>query len=98
MYVRIIRGQPKPGQVAEMAKRWEKLVAPRLQAMSGFQHAYFCGDVAANTTVAVSLWDEHPDTEAMRRVMKDFSAQMQDITTGPPSVETHEVLAQAQAS
>ena len=98
MYVRIIRGQPKPGQVAEMAKRWEKLVVPRLQAMSGFQHASFSGDVTANVAVSVSLWDKHPDTETMRQVTKDFSAQMQDITTGPPSVETYEVLAQAQAS
>ena len=48
-------------------------------------------------TVTVSLWDEHPDTEAMRQLMQEISAQMQDITTGPPSVETYEVLAQVQA-
>ena len=96
MYVRIVRGQPKPGQVAEVAKRWE-VAAPRLRTMPGFRASYFCGDAAANTTVAVSLWDEHPDTEAMRQMMREVSAQMQDITTGPPSVETHEVLAQVQA-
>lgn len=94
MYVRIIRGQPKPGQVTEMAKRWETHAAPRLQQMPGFQHAYFSGDVAQNTTAAVSLWDEHPDTEASRQLVRDIAAQMQDIATGPPIVETYEVLAQ----
>ncbi len=62
--------------------------------MPGFRAAYCSGDVAANVTVTVSLWDEHPDTEAMRQMIKEISAQMQDITTGPPIVETYEVLAQ----
>ena len=97
MYVRILRGQPKPGQVAEVAKRWEVAAAPRLRTLPGFRDAYCSGDVAANVTVTVRLWDEHPDTEAMRQLMNEVSAQMQDITTGPPSVETYEVLAQVQA-
>lgn len=98
MYVRITRGQPKPGQVAELAKRWEAAAAPRLRTMRGFRDSYFCGDTAANTAVAVSLWDEHPDTEAMNRLMQEITGVMGDITAGPPTTDTYEVLAQVQAS
>ena len=97
MYVRITRGQPKPGQIAELAKRWETHAAPRLQQVPGFQHAYFSGDITQNTAVAVSLWDEPPDTEAMNRAMKEFMGVLDDITAGPPTIDTYEVLAQVQA-
>ena len=57
-----------------MAKRWEIHAGPRLQQMPGFRHAYFSGDITQNTTAAVSLWDEHPDTEALRQLVQDIAA------------------------
>jgi len=44
--------------------------------------------------VEASRWDQHPETEAMRQMMTDVTAQMQDTTTGSSTVETYAVLAQ----
>ena len=94
MYIRIVRGQPQPGQVDEVARRWEEHLAPRLRGLPGFRHGYFTGDRAADRVAGVTVWDERPG-EAADQAMREFRQQVQDITTGPPAVEDYEVLAEA---
>jgi quinol monooxygenase YgiN len=91
MYVRIVRPQLRPGQVDELAKRWEAFIAPRLREAPGFQHAYFSGNREQNTIAGVTVWDQRPP-EVMQQAMQEFQAQVQDIMTGPPTIEDYEVL------
>ena len=94
MYIRIVRGQPQPGQVDEVARRWQEHLAPRLAGLPGFRHGYFTGDRAANRVVGVTVWDDKPG-EAADQALREFGQRLQDITTGPPTMEDNEVLAEA---
>ncbi|HKG26526.1 MAG TPA: hypothetical protein VKB09_12820 [Thermomicrobiales bacterium] len=95
MYVRIVRGQPQPGQVEEAARRWQEHHASRLRGLPGFRAAYFIGDRVANTVGAVTIWDEKPGV-ALDQAEREFRQRVQDITLGPPTIEVFEVLAVAQ--
>ena len=94
MYVRIVRGQPQPGQAEEVARRWKEHLAPRLRGIPGFRAAYFVGDREANMGVGVSIWDDKPG-EALDQAMREFRQRVQDIAAGPPDIEDYEVLAEA---
>jgi len=91
VYIRIIRGQAQPGQVEELARRWRDFFLPRRE-QAGVRHAYFAGDRATNTTVAVSIWDERPDA-AMTAGWSDFLSEAADLSAGETTVEEYEVLA-----
>ena len=92
MYVRIVRGTAKAGQVEELARRWEGIVAPRLKQAPGFRHAYFTGDRAGTRTVGVTLWDGELDRARAEQLVREFAAQVSDLIEGPPEIEDHEVL------
>ena len=94
MYIRIVRGQPQPGQAEEVARVWKEHLAPRLRSIPGFRAGYFIGDREANKVAGVTIWDAKPG-EAVVQAMAEFRQRVQDITTGPPSVEDYEVLAEA---
>jgi heme-degrading monooxygenase HmoA len=94
MYVRIVRGQPQPGQAEELARRWKEYVAPRLGSAPGFRHAYLAVERESNRIAGVSIWDAKPG-EAVDQAMREFRQQVQDITGGPPVIEDYEVLAEA---
>ena len=94
MYIRIVHGQPKPGQVDETARRWKEFLAPQLRSIPGFRHGYFTGDREANRVAGVTIWDAKPG-EAADEAMRGFRNQVQDITAGPPVIEDNEVLAEA---
>jgi heme-degrading monooxygenase HmoA len=93
MYIRIVRGQPQPGQVDEVARRWKEHLGPRLGSIPGFRHAYFSGDREANRITTVSVWDDKPG-EAVDQAMREFRQRVQDISVGPPTIEDNEVLAE----
>ena len=95
MYVRIIRGQTQPGQVDELARRWQEVVAPRLKGVPGFRRIYFCGDRGTNRMAAVSVWRSRPDEAALDRVVQEFRERVRDITAAGPVIEGDEVLAEA---
>ena len=94
MYLRIVRGQPQPGQAEELARRWKEYAAPRLKSVPGFRHGYLSVERATNRVAGVTIWDTQPD-QAADQVMQGFRDQIQDITGGPPEVEDYEVLAEA---
>ena len=94
MYIRIVRAQPKPGQVDELARRWKEFIAPRLVGVPGFRHGYFSGDRDANRAAGVTIWDEKPGAAA-EQAMQEFRQHVQDIVAGPPTIEDNEVLAEA---
>lgn len=95
MYMRIVRPNVHPGKAAELARRWQEAMAPRLQALPGFKHAHFGGDTQTDSMAGVSVWEDRAGLEAMSQAMREFSAQVQDIATGPPAVEDFEILAEA---
>ncbi len=95
MYIRIVRAQTKPGQVEELATRWHGFIGARMASMPGFRHAHFGADRTANTTVAISMWDDRPDSAALEPMVREFREQVADISGGAPVVEEYEVLANA---
>ena len=95
MYIRIVRAQTKPGQVEELASRWHGFIGARMAGMTGFRHAHFGADRTANTTVAISVWDDRPDPAAMEPMVREFREQVADLSAGTPVIEEYEVLAEA---
>jgi len=93
MYIRIVHGRPQPGQVDEVARRWKVDLAPRLASLPGFRHGYFSGDREANRVAGVTVWDDRPG-EVADEAMREFGERVRDITTGPPTMEDNEVLAE----
>jgi heme-degrading monooxygenase HmoA len=93
MYIRIIRGEVKAGQVDEFAKRWQGFVPDRMRATAGFRRAYLLADRETNAVGSVSVWDSRPDRAAVDRTMAEFRPTVDDLTGGsPPRVEEYEVL------
>ena len=39
MYIRLVRGQAQPGQVEELARRWQAFWGEQMPQISGFRHA-----------------------------------------------------------
>ena len=95
MYIRIVRAQTGPGQAEELATRWEGFIGARMRGMAGFRHAHFGADRAANTTVAISVWDDRPDAAALEPMVRAFREQVADLSAGAPVIEEYEVLAEA---
>ena len=93
MYIRLVRGQPQPGQLDELARRWKEHVGARFGSLPGFRHAYFVGDREVNRVVGISVWERHPGA-ALDEVMTQFRQQAQDLVAGPPTIEDYEVLAE----
>lgn len=92
MHMRVIRAQTRPGQVVELAKRWEAFYRPRLQGIPGFRHVHFGGDQETNTIIAVSVWDQLPDSAVVDQAMQAFNEQVRDIAAQQPTVEDFEIL------
>ena len=97
MYVRTVKARTQPGQVDELARRWAEFFGevrrsgppgPRPRA------AYLAGDRAGNATLNVTTWDELPDDAMVAPLMREFGERVRDLVTGPPEVETYEVLAE----
>ena len=93
MHVRIVRGEVRPGQAEELARRWTEYVGPRLGDAPGFRRAYMTIDRATNEMVGVSVWDAKPG-EAVDQAMRAFGQQAQDLIARPPAFADYEVLAE----
>ncbi len=93
MYLRIIRGQPRPGMADEFARRWKAYASQRLPEAPGFQHAYAAVDNASGAGVVVTLWDQLPDHSWTEHFIQEFRSQVQDLISGAPVIEEYEVLA-----
>jgi quinol monooxygenase YgiN len=98
MYVRIVRGQTRDGQVEELVRRWQTFIVPQLQAAPGFHHVYFCGDCDANAMAAVSVWDSQPDADVLNRAMHDFTSEARSLLRGQPTIEDYEILGEFSAA
>ena len=97
MWVRMIRGQVRPGQVDEFVRRWKEQAAPRIQGSPGLRNLYMSGDRGSGTIVTVALLEQEPDEAAraaFRQTFERFREQVQDLVAGPPTIEEFEVLAQ----
>jgi hypothetical protein len=93
MYVRIVRAQAPPGQVEELARRWEAFWGVQMPQVPGFRHAHFAAGPETNATISISVWEQRPDTATMEPLMEQFREQVADISAGPPVFEEYETLA-----
>jgi heme-degrading monooxygenase HmoA len=93
MYVRIVRAQAPPGQVEELARRWQAFWGAQMPQVPGFRHAHFAAGPETNATISISVWEQRPDPATMEPLMEQFRAQVADIAAGPPSFEEYETLA-----
>ena len=94
MYVRIVQGQPQPGQGDDVARRWKEHLAPVLRDLPGFRAACFVTDPGRTRGIGISFWDDKPG-EAVDQAMHQLRQRVADITSGPPTIEDFEVLAEA---
>ena len=93
MYVRIVRAQAPPGQVEELARRWQAFWGTQMPQIPGFRHAHFAAGPETNETISISVWEQHPDAAIMEPLAEQFREQMADISAGPPAFEEYETLA-----
>jgi heme-degrading monooxygenase HmoA len=93
MYIRIVRGQAQPGQVEELARRWQAFWGAQMPQVPGFRHAHFAAGREANAIVSISVWDSRPDHATMEPLMQQFQGQVTDVSAGPPAIEEYETLA-----
>jgi len=93
MYIRIVRAQVPPGQIDEVARRWQAFWGVQMPQISGFRHAHFAAGPETDRTVSISVWEERPDAAMMEPLMEQFREQMADISAGPPMFEEYETLA-----
>jgi len=89
--VRVVRAQTRPGQAAELARRWTAFFGPRSPRPPGFRGARLLVDAAGDRTMALTEWDGEPDAEMVEATMREFGATVADLVTGPPMVERYEV-------
>ena len=92
MYIFAVRAKVQPGKAEEFAQKWKDFYGSRTSDLPGFQQAYYAADRATDTTLAVWVWSAKPDEAQLRHAMQEFSAQIRDLTAGPPSPEWYEVL------
>jgi hypothetical protein len=92
MYLSIVRVKVQPGKAEEFAQKWKDFFGSRARDWPGSHQAYNATDRATDTTLAVGLWSEKPDEAQLRQAGQEFSAQIRDLTAGPPSLEWYEVL------
>jgi len=93
MYVRIVRAQAPPGQVEEVARRWQAFWGTQMPQIPGFRHAHFAAGPETNETISISVWEQRPDAAIMEPLAEQFREQMADISAGPPAFEEYETLA-----
>jgi len=93
MHIRIVRAQAPPGQVDELARRWQTFWGAQMPQIPGFLHAHFAAGPETDTTIAISVWEQRPDAATMEPLVEQFRAQVADISAGPPVFEEYETLA-----
>jgi heme-degrading monooxygenase HmoA len=93
MDVRIERAQAQPGQVEEVARRWQAFWGTQMPQVPGFRHAHFAPGQEANAILSISVWERRPDQATMEPLMQRFQAQVRDISVAPPIVEEYETRA-----
>jgi hypothetical protein len=93
MYVRIVRAKAPPGQVEELAQRWQAFWGTQMPQIPGFRHAHVAAGPDTTATISISVWEQRPEAAIMEPLMEQFRAQVADIVAGPPVVEEDETLA-----
>ena len=93
MYIRLVRTKTHPGQVEEVARRWQDFWGVQMPQVPGFRHAHFASGPETDAILSISVWDQRPDQATMEPLMQQFQGQVNDISTGPPVIEEYETLA-----
>jgi hypothetical protein len=96
MYVRTIKHHIHPGKLDEFDRLWREFwSAPQAKAAFIGSAVYWGVDRAANTTISISVWEEHPDEiPAYTALVRAFSHRAQAYITCAPTVDTYEVAKQ----
>ena len=93
MYIRLVRAKAHPGQVEEVARRWQDFWGAQMPQVPGFRHAHFTSGPETDAILSISVWDQRPDPATMEPLMQEFQGQVNDVATGPPVVEEYQTLA-----
>jgi hypothetical protein len=92
MYMRIIRGEFKPGTVDEFARRWHKEVVPKYHQIPGVRHVYLGVDHEKNTVASAAIFETRPDEEAINRFVREFVGHIQDLIVSGPHIEHFDIV------
>ena len=96
MLIRTTKAQTHPGQVDELVRRWQDVVAPHVPEIPGLRSVYLCGNPEADTVLAIHLWENPPDQAAHQlHDRQAFRDQVRDLLRAEPVVEEYEVLTEA---
>lgn len=92
MFARKVSMRLKPNSAAELTKKLEKDVIPRLRNVTGFQDELVFVAPSKKEAVAISLWDRAESAETYKNdTYPDVLKSLAAFVEGTPQVETYEV-------
>jgi len=94
MYARVTNSQVAVDKTDEALSIWRDKVGPSLKQAKGFKGAYVTGDRATGKGVTITLWETKEDADATQATLPQVLALFEGLFSGPPSVDTYEVLLQ----
>lgn len=94
MYIRVTSTQVAVDKIDEAVSIWNDKVGPSLKQAKGFKGAYVTVDRATGKGVTITLWETKEDADATQATVPQALALFESLFTGPPSVDTYEVLIQ----
>ena len=94
MYARMTYSQVAVDKIDEALSIWKNKVGPSLKQTKGFKGAYVTGDRATGKGLTITLWETKADADATQATVPQFLALFEGVFSGPPSVDSFEVLLQ----
>lgn len=94
MYARVTNTQVVVDKIDEAVSIWKDKLAPRLKQAKGFQGVYVMGDRATGKGMSITLWETREDADATLAMQPQSLALFEGLLSGPPSVDTYEVVFQ----
>jgi len=94
MYARVTNVQVFVDKIDEGLSIWRDKAGPGLKQAKGFKGAYVTGDRATGKSAVFVLWETKEDADASLAMQPQLIALFDGVLSGPPSVETYEVMLQ----
>jgi hypothetical protein len=92
MFARRVSMRLKSNAAAELTRKLENDIIPRLRNVTGFQDELVFVAPSRNDVVAISLWDRAESAEAYKNdTYPDVLKSLATLVEGTPQVETYEV-------
>lgn len=92
MMMRVIRGQLRPGNVDEFARRWHQEIVPKIHAFHDVRHVYMGVNRDDNSVSSFTLFESPSDEPTLEQWVQEFTGHIRDIMEQAPDVRYYEVV------